>query len=228
MLYQQRAGNEHFRIRAEYFASFSPGARPWSQAGVVLSIDPGQKTGAAHAFSVVQVWQPLGNCHLLLDQWRAHATYSELRAMTRHLIKRYRPSVVLVEDTNLGPALCSEIRHQAGMAVHAIFPQEEKSERLRRHRQLIRAGRVALPREAQWRCDFIHELTHFPYAGTDDQVDAMTQYLDWIAQHPEPPKREPPALGILRNSRGFIQAVPALTPDLQCRGGILVRASRRW
>jgi phage terminase large subunit-like protein len=40
---------------------------------------------------------------------------------------------------------------------------------------------VQLPASALWLGDFIGEVTLFPYAPFDDQVDAMTQYLGSIA-----------------------------------------------
>jgi predicted phage terminase large subunit-like protein len=226
ILYQQDAGKERFRIKGEYVLTFSPAAVPWSPSGVVASIDPGQKSGGASSYSVVQFWLPAGKQHFLLHQWRERATYSELRTNVRHLMARYRPSIVLLEDTNLGTALFDEIGSRSGMTVHPILPQGKKSERLRRHLQLIRSGGITVPHDAPWRPDFVFELTHFPYAGQDDQIDAMTQYLDWIAQHPEPPKRERPALGMVTNSRGYTFGPEVVVPETQCRGGVLVRASR--
>jgi hypothetical protein len=90
----------------------------------------------------------------------------------------------LIEDTGQGPALLSEIRAQTGMTVHAIIPVDEKIERIGRHLPTIRAGRIQLPEDATWREEFISEMSLFPYAGFDDQVDATAQYLEWIAAHP--------------------------------------------
>jgi hypothetical protein len=45
-----------------------------------------------------------------------------------------------------------------------------------------------------WRAEFISEATQFPYGLFDDQMDALSQYLDWIAEHPNPPKRPPMAI----------------------------------
>jgi phage terminase large subunit-like protein len=43
----------------------------------------------------------------------------------------------------------------------------------------IEAGRVWLPKEAAWLADFQHELLHFPNGKHDDQVDSLSQFLQW-------------------------------------------------
>jgi predicted phage terminase large subunit-like protein len=44
----------------------------------------------------------------------------------------------------------------------------------------IEAGHVFLPRRAEWLDDFRAELLQFPYGRYDDQVDSMSQFLNWI------------------------------------------------
>ena len=97
--------------------------------------------------------------------------------------------MVLIEETGHGPALLSEIRPQEGMRLFGIVPVDEKLERLRRHLPLIRGHRVAIPSSSLWREELLAELTEFPHGHFDDQVDALTQYLDWSTQNPPPPKR---------------------------------------
>ena len=45
---------------------------------------------------------------------------------------------------------------------------------------MIEAGRVHLPAEAAWLAEFKSELLGFPNTRHDDQVDALTQLLDWV------------------------------------------------
>jgi hypothetical protein len=61
-----------------------------------------------------------------------------------------------------------------------------KGARLLVHVSLIRKGRILLPEFALWRSDYVKELVDFPSAPFDDQVDATTQYLDWITANPVP------------------------------------------
>jgi phage terminase large subunit-like protein len=142
-------------------------------------------------------------------------------------MRRYRPSVVLIEATGQGPALISEIKAHLGMTVYAIDPVDSKTERLRRHLPTIRADRIQLPGNAPWREDYIAEHTLFPYARFDDQVDATAQYLDWITTHPNPPKRPKQALAAVVNSSGVLLPPPQIQPSMQTRGMVVLRR-RRW
>jgi predicted phage terminase large subunit-like protein len=223
---QNPGGSEQLHIKAEHFPTFSPAALPSSDSGFVLSIDPGQKAGPNHSYSVVQAWLPEGPTHRLLDQWREQASYPDLRSAVRKLMRRYRPSAVLIEATGQGPALISEIKPQPGMTVHAIDPVDEKTERIRRHLPKIRAGCIQLPGDAPWREDFIAEVTVFPYASFDDQVDAAAQYLDWIAINPHPQKRPEQALIVAVNSRGMVLPPAPVQPSLQTRGMVVLRRPR--
>jgi len=80
------------------------------------------------------------------------------------------------------------------MELVPITPEDDKVERLRRHRRAIRDGLVQLPEGAAWRAEFISEGTQFPYGPFDDQMDALSQYLDWIAEHPNLKERPPMAI----------------------------------
>ena len=51
---------------------------------------------------------------------------------------------------------------------------------------LIEAGKVFLPESALWLFDYIEELSAFPNAEYDDQVDSTTQALSFMRGEPEP------------------------------------------
>ena len=51
---------------------------------------------------------------------------------------------------------------------------------------LIEAGKVYLPENAPWLFDYIEELSGFPNATHDDQVDSTTQALSYLLTPPEP------------------------------------------
>jgi hypothetical protein len=44
----------------------------------------------------------------------------------------------------------------------------------------IEAGQVHLPREATWLEDFRTELLQFLHGKYDDQVDSLSQFLNWV------------------------------------------------
>ena len=185
LLYQQNPkASNRLKIRPEYFVS----AGNTADAPIILSIDPGQKAGEANSFSCVQAWAYGKKVHTLIDVWRGHVDFRELRAAVRTFVRRYVPSVLLIEGTASGPALACDIPPQSGTIVEMITPRESKMERLKPHIGPIRAGKVAL-RQGPWTNDYIDEMTTFPDTEFDDQVDATTQYLTWAANNLAPTKR---------------------------------------
>jgi predicted phage terminase large subunit-like protein len=226
---QNPGGTRLLRIKPEHFGQFPSALVPMSDAGVVLSVDPGQKGGPTNSFSVVQAWLPVRGNHLLLEQWREQAHYPILREAVRRMIKRHNASAVLIEDTNQGPSLVSEIRPRPGMRICPIMPIGDKIERAREHQALIRSARIQLPSDAVWRESFVAEWTLFPCAGYDDQVDATVQYLQWISRNPAPCKRERAAVAVMSDSRGQQIQRTGCIPDAQGRGGVLaLNSGRRW
>jgi len=123
--------------------------------------------------------------------------------------------------------LLDKIKPRPGMEVVKIRqPGEDKVERLRKHRALIRDGLVQPSAGALWLEDFIAELTLFPYVPFDDQVDAMTQYLNWITTNPNPKKRPP--IGIIQgvDYQGRPIHLPANVPNTQTKFGVVRLGSR--
>jgi predicted phage terminase large subunit-like protein len=228
-LQQQHPGaRDRLRIKPEHFGVFVPAMVP-SDRPVVLSIDPGQRGGPTNSCSVVQAWAPHEGQYLLLDSFRQQARYTQLRDEVRLFNRKYRPSAILVEATGQGPALMSDIRTEQGMEVVPIIPHDDKVSRLREHVNAIRSGIVALPEAASWVAEFIDEILQFPDGRFDDQVDALTQFLDWIAEHPHLSKRPTRAIGVAINSTGMrLQPPHGVAPTMQCRGAVFVRGPRRW
>jgi hypothetical protein len=113
--------------------------------------------------------------------------------------------------------------------IEPITPHDDKVSRLHKHRKAIVSGIVALPGAAPWVGEFIDELVQFPYGQFDDQVDAMSQFLTWIGEHPQLTKRPPRALGVAVSSSGMrLQPLHGVAPTMQCRGAVFVRGLRRW
>jgi predicted phage terminase large subunit-like protein len=218
---QNPGGSDRLRIKAKYFSTFPVAELQVRELPVVLSIDPGQKGGPTNSCSVIQAWAPKDGAHLLLDQWREHATYGDFHSAAQQFIRKYRPSVVLIEATGQGPALISNIRPQNGMELVPITPAGDKVERLRKHRRAIRRGLIRLPQNAPWSPEFLSEATQFPYGPFDDQMDALSQYLNWIAKHPNPPKR--PAMAIAQgvNSEGRVMHSSGHGQGMEIKGGML-------
>jgi predicted phage terminase large subunit-like protein len=183
-LYYQQGANAYVRIKIkpEHFLTFYPGMRPKSP--IVLSIDTAQKGGAGNSYNVIQAWCSDGENHFLFAQWREQCGYDHLRAVYKFFLRKYRPSAVLIEDTANGSALIAEAQKKSRVNVIAVTPDgRSKAARLFDHVSMIRSKHIRLVDGADWRDAFINELVEFP-GEFDDQVDAMSQYLAFMATKP--------------------------------------------
>jgi len=176
-LYQQNPSHGLRPIAADCFAETS--CRMVKKTPLVMSVDPGQAGGPSNSFSVVQIWARQGENHVLVDQWRDQCLFSEVLKACQRLIRGHRPSAILIEMTGQGPALASKIRPESWMRVVPVHPHVSKIERLAQHVDLICAGRIRLAIEGAAQADFIEEFVRFP-KGHTDQIDATTQYLDYV------------------------------------------------
>jgi predicted phage terminase large subunit-like protein len=213
LYYQQGQGTgARLKIKSEHFQSYLPHMVPI--APIVLSIDAAQKGGPNNSYNVIQAWTSDGQSHFLLAQWRDQCGYLDLLAAYKFFSRKFRPSAVLIEDTANGSALLEEARRKPWIEVIAVTPDgRSKAARLLDHVATIRKKRIYLPDEASLVGTFVGELVNFP-GEFDDQVDAMTQYLAFMATKPSlelPPERGI-AVGV-----GFSRGALGV-PDAQTRG----------
>ena len=195
LLWQQNPLGDSFKaVRRKHFGTFEQ--QP--DVGVVLSVDPSLVAGEDSSFAVVQAWCRDGNNYFLIDQWREQCGYGRLRDRTLAKARKLRPAAILVERTGNGAALIEELRNR--YRTIPIVPDGSKLDRFRRVCRLIYSGKVLLKKDASWREEFLDELTHFPVAPTDDQMDAATQALAWLSENPGLAK--PPARAVCANGGG--------------------------
>jgi predicted phage terminase large subunit-like protein len=183
-LYQQSpGGSRSIKIKREYFREFAP--EVISSLPIVLSVEPGHRGGAGRSYSVIQAWARSDGNYFLVDQWREQCKYGELRSAYKAFVRKYRPVAVLIEATANGPALIADARRRNYVRVIEIIPDgRSKADRLRDHIGTIRARHIHLPESKAWKEEFITEFLAFPSGAFDDQVDATTQYLEWIKTNP--------------------------------------------
>ena len=216
MLYQQDAeGRALPPITEECFRSF--GMPPSREFACVMSVDAGMTPGSRNSFSAIQIWCPVGSEHYLVDQRREQCDFDELRYRCLRYFTKYRPSAILIEGAANGPALISVMKRRHQRLVHEVTPKGSKTSRLRRHIDTILGQQIVLPRNAAWRDEFVAEFVEFPHGDFTDQVDATTQYLDWIAENPRLERPPQPGLGaaIGFDGRQLSANWPSATPCMQ-------------
>jgi len=149
---------------------------------VVLSWDTAMKANERADYSVCTVWMIRGEAHYLLDLHRERLDFPELKRKAIALHERWRPTATLVEDKGSGTSLVQELR-AAGLPVIGCDTRGDKEMRLSAQSARFEAGAEFFPAEASWLNDLLVELLAFPAGRHDDQVDSISQALEWAQQN---------------------------------------------
>lgn len=144
------------------------------------SWDMAFKDKSQNHYSVCTIWGEAPNGYYLLDVWQAKVEFPELKRAVIALYERDRPDLVLVEDKASGISLIQELQRNTRIPVFPIKVDANKVARANAVTPLIEAGKVYLPENAPWLFDYIEELSAFPNAAYDDQVDSSTQALAFM------------------------------------------------
>lgn len=151
---------------------------PKGHVSYTFSLDCAFKDGENASFVVLQLWAKVGTDHYLVDQWRKQRDYRETKALCRAKFTEFPEALTkIIEEKANGAAIINELREEFSGLV-PVCPKGSKTARAMAVQGIVEAGNVYLPRHADWREEFENETASFPWAKHDDQVDAMTQYLE--------------------------------------------------
>ncbi|MBI1292375.1 phage terminase large subunit [bacterium] len=151
-----------------------------SKGRIIQSWDTAGEVGAANAYSACMTFLREGNHHHLLDVVREKLDYPRLKRFVIEHARRWGAKDVLIEKAALGAALIHDLRAdpKAPQPI-AIRPENDKITRMAAAAALIESRSVFLPKDAPWLAAFRLELLQFPHGAYMDQVDALSQYLNW-------------------------------------------------
>ncbi len=166
-------------LRWEWFGTYdSVQDRRWYEM-VVQSWDTAMSAVPSAAFSVCTTWGFRESIWYLVDVWRGQLDYPALKAKTLHLVDRWDPDKVLIEDAASGKPLLDELFNEDRSRFRHIRPEKDKEIRFQSACAPIEEGKVFLPRDAPWLPAFKRELQAFPRGAKNDQVDSFSQFLNW-------------------------------------------------
>ncbi|OWK27543.1 terminase-like family protein [Sphingomonas mucosissima] len=138
-----------------------------------LSDEPGAD------YSVCTTWGYRERRWYLVDVLRARLAFPDLKRAVLRLKRQWRADEVIIEDAGSGISLWQEFRANGDFRPLMWKVRQGKEERLVGVTGQLEAGLCVLPAEAPWLEAFRHELRGFPFSRNDDQVDSMTQFLEY-------------------------------------------------
>lgn len=161
------------------FTDLPPDARR-----ITLSWDTAVKSGSGNSYTVCLVIARDARRHYVIDLLRARLDPVSMRDAALDLIAAYKPSKILIEDASTGTGLESMLRERGHHAELCPTGGRGKEERLESHLYMFAQHQILVKQNQPWTAEFESELLRFPFARHNDQVDALTQYLSWIAESP--------------------------------------------
>ena len=149
------------------------------RAKVIQSWDTAAKNGAQNDWSVCTTWLISDGHYYLLDLTRSRYEYPRLRDTALALATRYKPQAVLIENASTGMALAPDLRPALRTPVNLVPIEHDKEGRLYVQQAKFEAGLVHFPKGAAFLPELEAELLSFPNGKTDDQVDSISQALNY-------------------------------------------------
>jgi predicted phage terminase large subunit-like protein len=175
-------------FKREYWKYYSE--LPLRRKLVVHSWDTAFKTGEEADYSACVQAVECDEGLYLTGVYRARLAFPELKRVVRAQHDAQFPNAVLIEDKASGQSLIQELKRDTSMPILAVSVDSDKVTRAHAASPFIEAGNVYLPENAPWAADFVEECAGFPNGAHDDQVDALTQLINWIRRRqPEPTLR---------------------------------------
>lgn len=171
-------------IKWDWFQTFEGEPHQRSGDEIVQSWDTAAKSGELNDYSVCTTWLKHGNIYYLLDVLRRKMDYPTLKRTAIGHASAWKAKTVLIEDTVTGTALIQDLREDRSshaFSIIAVRPEGDKVMRMSAQSAKIEGARVFLPERAAWLDEFRTELLAFPDGRHDDQVDSMSQFLEWAS-----------------------------------------------
>jgi predicted phage terminase large subunit-like protein len=169
-------------FKTGFVQTFHPAHHP-KYSRVVISLDTAFKDGEENDYSVATVWGEWDAGFDCLARWKDKVGFPSLKTEVKALADAWRPhglSAILVEDKASGQSLIQELKQSTTLPIVAIKVDRDKIARAHAVVPLWEAGKVRVPDGAAWVRDFLDQLYGFPRQAHDDDVDSMTQALNYL------------------------------------------------
>lgn len=180
-LYQQRPSAPGGQTFKNDWWQFEPPPTEFDRMVTSWDLTFGSQSGD---FVVGQVWGQVGAQLWLLDQVRGRWSFNEQLREIKRLADRWPDANAhLIEKAANGAAAIETLTRDIPGILPIPTNKGSKEIRAVAVSPMVEAGNVNLPadKDTPWLNDFLSELAGFPRSAPhDDQVDAMTQALDWL------------------------------------------------
>lgn len=160
---------------------------PKEHDGTILSVDAASGSDSG-SYTVIQTYQVTDGKLYLIDSKRGRWKFPDLRELIISLHNKNAYTFIVIEKASSGLALLEELFEyfhylEFRKIVYPQSPKQPKEIRMERAMVSVKAGNVYLPRSADWLQSFFDELQAFPEGINDDQVDALSQAINFYRKY---------------------------------------------
>jgi len=180
-----------FKVYGEFphFESF--------EDNIVQSWDTAMKTHDGSDWSACTTWAVVGTHYFLIDVFREQLDFPSLKQKVIDLKAKFQANTILIEDKGSGTGLIQQLRSEGIIQPIAINPVGSKTDRMTTQSATIEAGYVHIPDQVPWLDSFRNEILGFPFSKNDDQVDSVSQFLNWAQNNQYQIKEDENFIGVL-------------------------------
>ena len=166
----------------QYYTELPP-REEWKRT--IMSLDTAFKTGESNDYSACGVAVETNTGLYMVDVLREKLEFPDLKRRVIMMADTYKTDAVLIEDKASGQSLIQDLKRDTFLPVIPVKVDRDKETRAWAAVGMAESGNVYLPSNAVWLTDFVNELSRFPTGSSDDQVDMVTQLINYVKE-PEP------------------------------------------
>jgi predicted phage terminase large subunit-like protein len=126
-------------------------------------------------------WQIKKGFLYLVSVVRERMDYPTLKRKIKDYAQSHSAHTILIEDKGSGTSLIQDLRAE-NQPVIARRPHTDKVMRMATAAVYFESGQVFLLGSWPWIDELELELLAFPYGRHDDQVDSISQFLNWYRE----------------------------------------------
>lgn len=149
---------------------------------IIQSWDTGFKTKKENDPSCCLTWGETDNAYYLLDRWNGKVEFPVLKRTAIQLRDKWKPTAIIIEDKASGQSLIQELKSKTTMPIIPIGVDNDKIARANSVTPICEAGKVFLPEGEPWVIEYIDQMSKFPNAAHDEDVDCTSQALSYMSR----------------------------------------------
>jgi predicted phage terminase large subunit-like protein len=172
-------------IKWDWFGRYKEAVPVVATDHILVSWDTAMSARELADYSACVVLHLKGESAFIVDVLRERLEYPDLKRKVLDRHWRWKNAntrySLLIENKGSGMSLIQELKRDGVHAI-AINPEGDKVMRMTAQTSRIESGGVYLPHAAPWLEDFRTELMAFPAGRHNDQVDALSQALQYASE----------------------------------------------